>query len=300
MQKAGKETLYFQIGGENPPTLWVNPGEEFEVETQMNRGPWLETHPQRTELEAKLKGGNPSSGCIYVNGAEPGQMLSVTIGPIELAPVGYTHFRGSTGAMPGWLGSSALGDHSRIVDIKDGKIDWGEGLILEARPMMGFVGVAPANERYHNGWGGYWGGNFDIQEITTGATVHLPVTVPGALLHIGDMHALQGDGEICGAGGIEAEGTVRVTCSVNDRPASMHYPRIENSTHIIAIGMAKPAEDAFRLALENLILWMEEDYGFARSDAFLLLGQVMESRCTQFVNPTYSYVAKIEKKYLGR
>ena len=298
MKKAGKEILYFEIGEENRPTLSVNPGEEFEVETQMNRGPWLETHPMREELEAKLTGGNPSSGCIYVNDAEPGRMLSVTIGAIELAPVGYTHFRGSTGAMPGWLGSSALGDHSRIVNISGGKISWREGLILDARPMMGFVGVAPANERYHNGWGGYWGGNFDIQEITTGATVHLPVTVPGALLHIGDMHALQGDGEICGAGGIEAEGVVRVTCSVSERPASMSYPRIENATHIIAVGMAKPAEDAFRLALENLILWMEEDYGFTRSDAFLLLGQVMEARCTQFVNPTYSYVAKIEKKYL--
>ncbi len=299
MKTAGKEILYFEIGKENKVTLAVDPGEEFEVETQINRGPWLADHPNREELEAKLIGGNPSSGCIYVNGAEPGQMLSVTVGPIELGPVGYTHFRGSTGAMPGWLGSSALGDHSRIVDIRDGKIAWSSGLSIEARPMMGYIGVVPGNERYHNGWGGYWGGNFDIQEITTGATVHLPVTVPGALLHIGDMHAIQGDGEICGAGGIEAEGTVRITCSVGDRPATMDYPRIENDTHIIAVGMAKPAEDAFRLALENLILWMEEDYGFTRGDAFLLLGQVMGSRCTQFVNPTYSYIAKIEKKYLG-
>jgi acetamidase/formamidase len=63
--------------------------------------------------------------------------------------------------------------------------------------------------------------------------------------------------------------------------------------------MAKPAEDAFRLALANLITWMEESYGFSRADAFLLLGQVMEARCTQFVNPTFTYVAKIAKRYLG-
>ncbi len=63
-----------------------------------------------------------------------------------------------------------------------------------------------------------YGGNFDVQEITTGATVHLPVAVEGALLHIGDMHAIQGDGEICGAGGIEASGLVRVTPRVADLP----------------------------------------------------------------------------------
>ena len=80
----------------------------------------------------------------------------------------------------------------------------------------------------------------------------------------------------------------------------MDYPRVENETHIIAIGMARPAEDAFRGALCNLITWMEESYGFTRGDAYLLLGQVMEARCTQFVNPTYTYVAKIAKRYLFR
>jgi acetamidase/formamidase len=135
--------------------------------------------------------------------------------------------------------------------------------------------------------------------VTTGATVHLPVYVPGALLHVGDMHAIQGDGEICGAGGIETEGVVRLSCSLAPKPGAMNYPRIENDTHIIATGIAKPAEDAFRLALENLILWMEESYSFERGEAFMLLAQVMEARCTQFVNPTFTYVAKIEKKYLG-
>ena len=298
MKRATKETLYFEIGKDNLPTLTVDPGEEFEVETQMNRGPWIESHPQKEEFEARLTGPNPSSGCIYVNGAKPGQMLSVSIGPIELGPVGYTRFSGSTGAMPGRMGTSAIGYHAKVVQIENGMIRWNEKLSLPVRPMIGFVGVAPEEERHHHGWGGYWGGNFDIQEITTGATVHLPVFVPGALLHIGDMHAIQGDGEICGAGGIETEGVVRVTCSLHERPQSMDYPRIENETHIGAVGIDKPAEDAFRMALEHLLLWMEESYSFSRGEAYMLLAQVMEARCTQFVNPTFSYIAKIEKKYL--
>ncbi len=72
MQRATKNTLYFEIGPENKPTLYVTPGEIFEVETQINRGPWLDNHPDRKVLEQKLRGGNPASGCIYIEGAVPG------------------------------------------------------------------------------------------------------------------------------------------------------------------------------------------------------------------------------------
>lgn len=298
MKRATKQRLYFQTGPDNEPTLEVEPGETFEVETQMNRGPWLENHPDREELEAKLVGGNPSSGCIYVRDAEPGDVLAVKIEAIETGPIGYTRFAGSTGAMPSRLGASALGDIWKIVDIVDRRIVWSADLSLEAHPMLGFVGVSPANERYANGWGGYWGGNFDIQEVTAGATVFLPVFVPGAHLHIGDMHAIQGDGEICGAGGIETEGIARITCKVLKDGPKLSYPRIENETHLIAVAMERPAEDAFRSALERLIEWMGNDYAIDRDEAFMLLAQVLEARCTQFVNPTFSYVAKVAKRYL--
>jgi amidase len=298
MQRATREKLYFETGADNAPTMTVKPGEVFEVETQLNRGPWLDTHPDGETLRQRLYGGNPSSGCIYVEGAEPGQMLTVHIGEIDLDPVGFTNFRGSTGAMPGWLGGTGVGAHHRIVEIADGLIHWSDTLKLPVAPMLGFVGVSPARERYHNGWGGYWGGNFDAQEITTGAAVQLVVHAPGALLHIGDMHALQGDGEICGAGGIEASGRVKVWCEVSEKPKSMYWPRVVNATHIMTLAMARPAEDAFRYALEAMVLWLEESYGFTRGDAYLFLGQVLEARCTQFVNPTFTYVAKVPKQYL--
>jgi acetamidase/formamidase len=298
MQRATTETLYFEIGADNAPTLHVQPDEVFEVQTQLNRGPWLDTHPNGAALRRRLYGGNPSSGCIYVEGARPGQQLIVHIGEIDLDPVGFTNFGGSTGAMPAWLGGSGVGAHHRVVEIRDGMIHWSETLKLPVAPMVGFVGVAPARERYHNGWGGYWGGNFDAQEITTGTAVHLAVHVPGALVHIGDMHALQGDGEICGAGGIEASGLIKVRCELAPRPRAMHWPRLVNESHIMTVAMARPAEDAFRYALEAMVLWLEEDYGFTRGDAYLLLGQVLEARCTQFVNPTFTYIAKVPKRYL--
>lgn len=299
MQRATRDVLYFEIGRENAPTMHVRPGEVFEVETQMNAGPWLDTHPDGEALRKKLYGGNPSSGCIYVDGAEPGQVLTVRIGEIDLDPIGYTSFYGSSGAMPGWLGGTGVGAHHKIVEIAGGLIHWSEALKLPVAPMIGFVGVAPNRERYHNGWGGYWGGNFDVQEITTGAAVQLVINEPGALLHIGDMHAIQGDGEICGAGAIETGGRVQVRCELSDKPESMYWPRIVNDEFIMTTAMAKPAEDAFRLALEAMILWLEADYGLDRGEAYLLLGQVLQARCTQFVNPTFTYVAKVPKRYLG-
>ena len=298
MQRATKDILYFEVGRDNEPTLHVEPGEEFEVETQMNAGPWLDSHPQGEQLRKKLSGGNPSSGCIHVNGAKPGDRLTVHVGEIELATMGYTRFAGGNNACPSWLGGSGIGLVSRIVEIRDGLIHWNDKIKIPVHPMLGYVGVAPLSERYHNGWGGYWGGNFDAQEITKGARVHLPVNVPGALLHVGDMHAVQGDGEICGAGGIETEGVVRLRCELSPKPKSMNYPRLENDSHLIAVAMDKPAEDAFRSALESLILWVEEDYGMSRGDIYMLLAQVMEARCTQFVNPTYTYLAKIAKTFL--
>jgi len=298
MQRATREVLYFEIGADNAPTMRVQPGEVFEVQTQVNRGPWLDDHPDGEALRELLRGGNPSSGCIYVEGAEPGQALTVHVGEFDLDPMGYTRFGGSTGAMPGWLGGTGIGEHHRIVEIRDGIVHWSDDLKLPAAPMLGYVGIAPRYERFHNGWAGYWGGNFDAQEVTTGAAVQLAVNVPGALLHIGDMHALQGDGEICGAGGIEASGRVQVWCELSDKPASMFWPRVTDDTHIMIMAMARPAEDAFREALAAMVLWLEDEYDMPRGEAYLFLGQVLEARVTAFVNPTFTYICKVAKRYL--
>ena len=102
--------------------------------------------------------------------------------------------------------------------IIDRKIIWNEKLSIPVKPMIGVVGLAPEFEARGNAWAGEWGGNFDIQEITTGATVQIPINHDGALLHIGDMHAIQGDGEISGGGGIETGGTVNLRCRSFEKP----------------------------------------------------------------------------------
>ena len=195
MKRATRDILYFETGPDNPVTLCVQPGEEFEVETQLNRGPWLDDHPEGEKLRDKLHdgqqprdtafasgwsfpgywaaglpSGNPSSGCIYVEGARPGDVLLVHVGEIDLDSLGYTAYAGNTGAFPGWMGPNSVGAGHRVVEISDGLIHWSDELKLPARPMVGCIGVAPARERIANSWAGYWGGNFDAQEVTTGAT----------------------------------------------------------------------------------------------------------------------------------
>ncbi len=296
MQRASTDVLYFETGPHNAPTMTVEPGETFEVQTQLNRGPWLKDHPDGERLTALLRGGNPSSGCIRVEGAEPGMALRVHILNIALDSVGFTRFRGGTGAMPAWLGASGVGWQERVVEVRPDGIVWGQDRILPLEPMLGFVGTSPAHETWNNTWAGVYGGNLDVQELTTGASILLPVEVPGALLHVGDMHARQGDGEICGAGGIEASGVVTLRCELEPRPPGFSWPRIENATHRMIAAQGRPAEDAFRSALEAMILWLEAD-GMPRGEAFLWLGQVLEARCTQFVNPTFTYLARVRREY---
>lgn len=298
MQTIGKDVLYFENGPENKPTHRVQPGEPFVVETQINKGPWIERLPEaeRQAWRDKLRGGNPSSGCIWVEGARPGDVLSVELGAIDLDSIGYTQFGGFNSAMPGWL---EIGSHHKVVEIRDREILWSEGLRLPARPMLGYIGVAPQFERFGHAWAGRYGGNMDAQEITTGATLHLRVNCPGALLHVGDMHAIQGDGEICGAGGIEASGRVQLACRLaSPAPAELSWPRFEDATHIGVIAQARPAEDAFRSALCDLLKWLEAEYHLSKGEAYMLLGQVLEARVSAYVNPTFSYVAKVAKKYL--
>lgn len=304
MIQVGKDVLYFQISAANPVTHTVPLGEWFEVRTQINAGPWIDDLPkaEAAAVRQRICGPNPSSGCIHVKGIRAGDVLSVEIGEFQLDEIGYTRFSGNNGAMPGLM---EIGPQQKIVRIRNGLIEWSRRLKLPVQPMLGYVGVSPrGREKHHNGWGGYWGGNMDVQEVTTGTTLHVKTHHDGALLQIGDMHAIQGDGEICGAGGIEAGGIVSIRCTKKAGTGSANAAtrqqlvRFENATHIGTIATAVPAENAFRLALRELLHWLAADFALAHGDAYMLLAQVLEARCTQFVNPSFTYVTKVGRTYL--
>ena len=146
---------------------------------------------------------------------------------------------------------------------------------------------------------GAHGGNLDVQEVTTGNKVMFRVHHQGAHLFLGDCHAIQGDGECVGMGAVEIAAELEVRVSLGPAPARLTWPRIETPTHYCTVGCARPLEDAMRIAFEEMIYWMEDDWGIPATDAYLLLAQVAEARCTQMVNPKYSYICKIEKDILA-
>jgi acetamidase/formamidase len=139
------------------------------------------------------------------------------------------------------------------------------------------------------------GGNLDVQEITTGNSVLLRVNKEGAHLFLGDCHAIQGDGECNGMGAIEIAARLTVKVSLAKAPPRLNHPRIETSTHICTLGCARPLEDAMRLAFEEMVYWLEDDWKIPAPEGYMLLGQIAEARCTQVVNPKYTYICKVDK-----
>lgn len=297
MKIATRDVLYNEISRFNPVTLEVKPEELFQVQTELNTGSWLQTLEDVWSPEKK-SASNPSSGCISIEGAQPGQMLVINILNIQLANVGYTASSPSKNLYSDWLRKKEWGIISKTVKIEDGLVHWSDRLKIPVQPMIGVLATAPAQGSPRNVENGPYGGNMDIQEVTIGNTPYLPVFVEGGLLHVGDVHAVMGDGEICGAGGIETRATVTLRVSLQERPPEMLWPRIETPEEIISIGCSRPAEDAFRIALQEMIKWMAASYRFSETEAFLLLGQILQARCTQFVDPLYTYICKVSKKYL--
>ena len=136
----------------------------------------------------------------------------------------------------------------------------------------------------------------DAPEIREGTTVYLPIFHDGAYFYFGDGHARQGEGEVAGTG-LETSMDVELQIELI-KGKSIDWPRLEDATHIMVAGSARPLIDAFRLAHVELIEWMEEDYGFDRLDAYALLGQLAETTVANIVDPYYTVVAKFPKKYL--
>jgi acetamidase/formamidase len=138
----------------------------------------------------------------------------------------------------------------------------------------------------------------DASDLCEGATVYLPVFHEGAYVYFGDVHALQGDGEIIGMG---IETTADVTLQFNViKGKKIAWPRLENDEFIMVAGSVRPLIDAFRIAHVEMVKWLESDYGFERWEALEVLSQVGSARVANVVDPNFTVVAKFPKKYLPR
>jgi len=297
MQRLTRDKLTPVFDGRLPPVLRVDQGEIFLVETEDSRGGRTRV-PEHTSPEFLLAmrkqgyHGNPVTGPIFIEGAEPGDTLAVHILDQKCDTLGYMGY---------WPFLFHLEDYfpqpnTTLVEIRDGRVIFANDIRIPVRPVIGTIGVAPAMEAILSGSMGRHCGNVDVQEIAAGSTIFLPVYVDGALLCLGDCHAIQSDGEI---GSVEMRSEITLRCEViKGRSPNMVWPRVETSDSLVTIGIATPLEEAARQALREVICWIEELTGMSKHEAYLLAGCVGAWRPGQVQVPNYSMRCIFPKGYL--
>jgi len=296
MQRASRSIVTYEHCVGNTPQITVKPGEIFQMETQLCTGDWLTGLGDVWPAE-RAPGPNPTV-VAAVEGAMPGDSLQVSI--LDIAPenIGYTGFINKEHGLANKIIDRDWGNNIRVVEIKDGFVHFSPSKRIPVCPMIGTFGLAPVGAPVDNSRAGKHGGNMDAQVVRAGTTVILPVECPGALLHAGDVHAVQGDGEICGAGGIECRALVTLKAEIVGRPVRTGCVRAESETHIYAIACEGDIENCCVTATRELLYWMADGYGMDEREAYLLLGQVLELNVPQLVNPTRTIIASVNKSYL--
>jgi amidase len=137
----------------------------------------------------------------------------------------------------------------------------------------------------------------DLPDVAPDSVIYLAVNAPGALLYLGDCHAIQGDGELCG---VALEHPTVTTVQIDlIKGWTIAWPRLETSDFYMTIGSARPMEDASRIAYRELIRWMEAEFGFDETDAYLLLTMCGKMRLGNMVDPKYTLGSSIAKSIVA-
>jgi acetamidase/formamidase len=234
---------------------------------------------------------NPVSGPVFVKGARPGDVLEVEL--LEFRPQDW----GWTALIPGFglLADEFPEPWLRIsrVDPERGRVVWSESVSLPYRPFPGTIGVAPAEPGQHSIVPpSRWGGNIDTKHLLPGTTLYLPVGVEGALFSLGDTHAAQGDGEVCGTA-IETAMEVVVRLSIR-RDLAVDAPQYrlpegwlaagEQSAYHVCTGVGPDLMEAARDAVRAAIRRLQERHGLEREEAYALCSVAADLRIHEVVD----------------
>jgi acetamidase/formamidase len=254
--------------------------------------------------------GNPETGPFYIDGAEPGDVIVVTLNKLEtnramafsqslLSPytTDPTAIDARTDRNPKrltWTIDKAKG----VATLDQTDVQPG-GITLPLKPMLGCIGVAPASkEAWSTRYPGPFGGNMDYAYMGDGVKLMLAVNEPGALLFLGDGHARQGEGEVAGTG-LETSMDVDFTVTLIKKKA-ISWPHLETATHVMALGTARPLLEAFQHATAEMQQLLMADYGYTERGAQTLMGQAAEYEISNVVDPNFTVVAKIRKDMLPK
>jgi amidase len=283
------------------PALHINPGDTVKTWSVDAGG----TDPNGVR---RTSGGNPLTGPFYVEGAMPGDTLVVHFNHLRLnrdtaisSPLivnsalnpGYIEQRKNVEGYDADWKLDREGGFASLQKPTDKLKDYR----VPIAPMLGCVGVAPGGGmQYRSGFLGSFGGNMDYNQLREGTTVYLPVSVPGALLFVGDGHALQGSGELTG-NALETSMDIEFAVDLKQGGAPP-APRFENADFLMASGIAGSVDEALRGATTNLVRWLERTYGLNAAEVSSVLGTAMVYDVAEVVDPSVHVVAKVPKSVL--
>jgi len=292
-------SVYHNTIGMHEPVLTIGSGDTVITTTADARGKDAAEHQV-------ARGPNPQTGPFFIEGAEPGDMLSVRFD--QLRPNRRSGWSATVIAAnvldPESVKQSPEQAYAQWdVDLEAGTTTLLEPatalrrLTLPLAPMVGCFGVAPPmGQAISTATSSTHGGNMDYRGFAQGATVHFPVFAPGALFHIGDGHAVQGDGEIVGTGieiSFDVQFTVRLT-----KGKTIVWPRAENADDIMTVGNARPLDQCVQHATTEMVRWLEADYGLDARPAHILLGQCARYDLGNVFDPAYTMVCRISRHLL--
>src|SRR6516162_5556698 len=293
MQRIPRELARkYAFDWEDEPLLRVRPGEAFEAET-WDAGTGYFKSPADKAIPALRPGfdrsppqANPIAGPVYLEGAERGDTLVVTLEDITVADYSWI----AVGPRRGPLGESSRwpelsGEYTTKIfrhtpgpsgTTRDGALHFSDRISWPITPFIGTLGVAPDREVTTSLDGqGEWGGNLDIRDVTAGNRILLPIHHPGALFYLGDVHASQGDTEFTGTAA-ETKATVRLRLELK-KGHRIPGMRIEKPASLVAVHAEKPLDLAVEIATTHLMDWLISEHGFSPIDAYCLV-----STCPDF------------------
>ena len=295
--------FHFTIGPYSRPVLTVNPGDRIVVDTRDAFSGRIKTESDKPSEKIRLPFANPQNGPIVIEGAAPGDALAVHIEemrPRGEQPRGTCALIPEFGALTGSYYTATLNqplpEIVRKILVDEKTVHWSDKVKLPYKPHIGTLSCSPEIDSISSLTPDNHGGNMDLPDMGPGTVTYLPVRVPGARLSIGDAHACQGDGEVCGVA-VEHASTTTIRVDLI-KGWTIEWPRLEAEDFIMAIGSTRPLEDAARIAYRELIRWMAADYGFDQLDAYMMLSQCGKVRLGNFVDPKYTVGAAVLKKYL--
>ncbi|RVU54504.1 acetamidase/formamidase family protein [Anaerosphaera multitolerans] len=288
MQKLLRDNVIYNFENGMKGAYKVKDGETFTVETCDCFHQQISSEDQ-VLLEIDMDIVNPATGPIYVEGAEVGDILKVEILDIKIDD------RGVAAAIPG---SGGLPEESkeaivRVIEVKEGFANY-LGKKIPIEPMIGVIGVAPGEGE--GTWGTHtpWkhGGNMDTKTITKGRTLYFDVGQEGAMLALGDLHAVMGDGELCFTG-LEIPGEVDLKVSLIKGKKKLNWPVLESKDNIAIIASGENLEEAMQNAASTAVKYISEVLNSTWAEAYVMASQVLDLRISQVVNPMKTVRAEI-------